>query len=162
MLTMVNPLLLRRFIGSQNINPLDKISSLVSITTNNHFEFFLNVANDGLFQPQPMNTCHHDVRVGGHETLYKVERKSCLKNGKNRVCNFLGAFTSLDARSKNIKAMPHFVLQCGVHVLEKKLEVHVENECHLMHINVKLQERWAYLFPNLLTILELICFKLNF
>lgn len=114
-----------------------------------------------------MNTCHHDVRVGGHETLYKVEPKFCLKNGKNHVCKFLGAFTSLDARSKNIKAMPHFVssaimLQCGVHVLQKKLEVHVENECHLMHINVKLQEKWAYLFPNLLAILELICFKLNF
>jgi hypothetical protein len=67
----------------------------------------------------------------------------------------------LDARSKNVKVMPHFVsiaimLQRGVHILPKKLEIHVENECHLMHINVELQERWAYLFPNLLTILELI------
>jgi hypothetical protein len=50
MLTMVNPLLLRRFIASQNIKPLDKASSLVSISPNNHFEFFLNAANDGLFQ----------------------------------------------------------------------------------------------------------------
>jgi hypothetical protein len=100
MLTMVSPLLFRRFIGSQNINPLDKVSSLVSISPDNHFEFFLNVANDGLFQPQPMNTSCRDVRVGGHETFYKVKPKSYLKNGKNHVCNFLGVFTSLDARSK--------------------------------------------------------------
>jgi hypothetical protein len=106
---MVNPLLLKRFIGSQNINPLDKTSSLVSISPNNHFEFKKNVANDGLFQPQPMNTSRRDVRVGGHETFYKVKPKSYFKNGKNHVCNFLGVFTSLDARSKNVKAMPHLV-----------------------------------------------------